>query len=416
MAWNLHCYGLEYLDETQEDRQGLLAYIAQHAKVFNGYRGIYLNYYMNSVQYCLSAMKNESDRYEVINIDVHNTGREVWTCKVKRLLISEGIDLLANRVMVSPEDDESFAVVELINSDILPSCEKGETIRFQVTGQALEVHYYDNEEEYIQAEGIDIGKDHPVLKPGKLTNGDGMIIPTGFMSQHFVRKDQTEKREIDPEVDSYCAVRGIVKRLRVRDVKLEDKMASRYISCLIDTQFGELPIVHTLDMVKDEEREQLKEGAIVSAVCVLSGDALIYDYDQGIVLNEENNRKLLRSCFNSRGGWDRLCTALAENCRYESEGSGMRIQGKDKIIAFLKEREMVQIKENVKYDAVYAILEKPVYDTNEYDAEEGMEVVVLYEHGEKGWLSIVFSHTNEDGLIDEIFLSQSDRHRIRVHD
>ena len=416
MAWNLHCYGLEYLDETQEDRQGLLAHIAQNAKVHKGYRGVYLNYYMNSVQYCLSAMKNESNRYEIINMDVHNTGREVWTCRIKGTLKDDTSDPLSKRVMVSTEDDESFAVVELINSDIFPSYEDGETIRFQVTGQALQVHYYENEGAYIQAEGIDIKDDHPVLKPGKLANGDGVIIPSGFINQHLVRKDQTEKKEIDPEVDSYCAVRGTVKRLMIHDVKLDDKMASRYISCLIDTQFGELPIVHALDDVSDEDRKQMKEGAVVSVVCVLSGDMLIYDYDQGIVLNEENNRKLLRSCFNSHGNWDRLHAALAENCIYESEGSGMRIQGKEKIIAFLEEREQVQIAAGVKYDAVYATLEKPVCDTHEYDAEEGTEVVALYAHGENGWMSIVFLHNDEEGLIDQIFLSENNRHRVSVHD
>ena len=415
MAWNLQCYGLEYLDETQEDRQALLAYIAQNADVIKGYRGVYLNYYMNSVQYCLSAMRNEENHYEVINMDVHNTGKEVWTCRIKGTLKDENSDPLFKRLLVSSEADEGFAVIELINSDILPSYEEGDIIRFQVTGQALQVHYYESEEAYVQAEGTDIKEDHPVLKPGKLANGDGVIIATGFMNQHLVRKDRTEKKEFDPVVDSYCAVRGTAKRLLIHDVKLHDQMASRYVSCLIDTQFGELPIVHTLDAVSDEERKQIKEGAIVSVVCVLSGDVMIYDYDQGIVLNEENNRKLLRSCFNSRGSWDRLCSALDEHCIYESEGSGMRIQGKDKIIAFLKEREQTQIAANVKYDAAYATLEKPACDTDRYDYEEGREVVALFVHGEDRWLSIVFAHTNEDGLIDRILLSQNDGHRIRVH-
>lgn len=415
MAWNLDCYGLEYLDETQEDRQKLLVHIAKHAESFKGYRGIYLNYYMDSVQYCLSAVKNASGQYEVINMDVHNTGREIWTCRVRNMLRCDEDNPLSRRIMVSTEDNESFAVVELINSDILPSYEEGEIIRFQVTGQALRVHYYENEEEFIQAEGIEI-KDHPVLKPGKMVNGEGMIIASGFLNQHMVRKDQTQEREIDPEVDSYSAVRGTVKRLRIYDVKLGDQMASRYIECMIDTQFGKLPIVHSLSAVPAEERKRVKEGAVISVVCGLSGDVLIDDYDQGIVLDEENNRKLLRSCFNSHGNWERLRVALADNCRYESEGSGKRIQGKDDIIAFLEDRERKQIEANVRYDAVYATLEKPICDTEAYDGEEGKEVVVLFAHGEERWLSVVFSHTNEEGLIDEIFLSQNDRHRIRIHD
>ena len=75
-----------------------------------------------------------------------------------------------------------------------------------------------------------------------------------------------------------------------------------YIRCIIGTQYGDLELVHTIDQVAEEQRCNIKAGAIVSGAFVLSGDAAIYEYEKGMVLDAEHDLRLLRFFPYQRGG------------------------------------------------------------------------------------------------------------------
>ena len=82
----------------------------------------------------------------------------------------------------------------------------------------------------------------------------------------------------------------------------------------------------------EEQKEQVKVGAVVSALCILSGDAAIGEYAGGICCDEERDLLLLRNFF-EHGGADRLRPALHSECVYTSDYSGKSLEGVEATIA-----------------------------------------------------------------------------------
>ena len=58
---------------------------------------------------------------------------------------------------------------------------------------------------------------------------------------------------------------------------------------MIDTEFGELEIAHTSDQVSEEELPLIKAGATVFGAFMVYGDCAIYEYENGIVKDEEHD-------------------------------------------------------------------------------------------------------------------------------
>jgi len=416
MAWNMHCYGIKGMAESRDDHMSLLAYMAGEAKPIPAYSGHYLNYYMKSVQFCLQAKRTEEKHYDICGSDTHNTDTRVWACKVKSVLKSDRDPLMSKRLLVTSLDDDSMAVIELINADILPNYDEDDIIRFQVIAQGIRAKYYLDEEQYHQAEGFDIKPGHPTLKPGRMSAAMGSLLPFGFLNQHLVREEGKPRPEVDYDEDLLVQVTGIAKAFAVKDVVFEGELMTQYVSCLIDTPFGELPLVHTFDEVPEELRDNLKAGAVVTAVCTLSGDVMIHDYENGIILNTENNLKLFKSAFGGKEQWPRLYPVLDEKCHYNSEGSNKEIIGRDEIIAFLAEREKVQNTPELTYHACYGKLLEPKCDEFLLAHKEGEHVVVLWQGEERSYEAIVFLHNNENGMVDDIYLCKDSRYVFRTYD
>ena len=73
-----------------------------------------------------------------------------------------------------------------------------------------------------------------------------------------------------------------------------DHADTPFIRCVVDTHFGELEFIHTLDQVPEEMRENIRVGSVVSGTCILSADVALHEYENGIVKDHEHNLRALR--------------------------------------------------------------------------------------------------------------------------
>lgn len=411
VSWNLKCYGIRGLAESREDRMSFLAYMVPEATRCPAYSGAYLNYYMKSVQFCMPARKEDGVDYDysIQHADTHNTDSKVWTCKIRKAVKTNRDDPMSKCVFVSNLNDKGHAVVELINSDVLPCYDEGEVIQFQVVAKAMSAKYYVDDDQYVDAEGMDIKSKNPESEPERIVQEPNSVFPIGYLNW----EEAEEKGEPAEEYLGGVMVARVVgkaKAFAIKDVVFEGKLMNQYVSCMIDTPFGELPIVHTFEEVPKEYHENLKVGSIVSALCFMSGDVLIYDHKDGLVLDEENNLKLFKSAFNGRGQWGRLYPVLTENCHYASEGSGIDLTGRDEIIRFLSEREQMMDSPELTYHACYGNITYPTCIDSDLGHKKGEKVILLRQGEKHEYDAVVFLHTREDGKVDDIYICKDNRY------
>lgn len=410
MSWNLNCYGIRDFIKSKEEYMRFLTYMIPKAKRCPAYSGEYLNYYMKSVQFCMPAQKEDGVNYNINYADTHNTDTKIWTCKIKKAVKSNRDDPMSKCVFVSNLNDKGHAIVELINSDVLPCYDEGEVIQFQVVAKAVSAKYYESEDQYVDAESVNIQSEKHESEHDRIVQEIDSVLPVGYLNWEEAEEKGVSAEEYLSTV-MVARVVGKAKAFAVKDVVFEGKLMNQYVSCLIDTPFGELPIVHTFEEVPKEYHENLKVGSIVSAMCFMSGDVLIYDHKDGLILDEENNLKLFKSAFNGRGRWNRLYPVLAEDCHYVSDGSGIALKGREEIIRFLSERETVMNSPELTYHSCYGILTYPTCITSDLGHKSGEKIILLRQGETEKYDAVVFLHTREDGKVDDIHICKDNRYR-----
>ena len=177
----------------------------------------------------------------------------------------------------------------------------------------------------------------------------------------------------------------------------------------MDTQFGELEFVHTYDQVPEEDRENIRVGAIVSGVFRLSGDAAIYEYENGLVRNLENHLKLLRYCITG-GDAERMRAILAKDAVYQSDTLQKTTYGPDDII-----RHFARVAE--EGDSHYIVQMATIVEHKEEDASMypvGTRCTVLSQNQPDKYESIAFLDLDDDGNIKRLLITNDTRYRFRV--
>ena len=350
MAFFLENYGLAELSESEEAVQGLMRQVAQEGSPIAGYYNEpYFNLHYGDVQMVLRTEKMvDGGGLHVTGIDAHVAGDAIWEARILEGNInSKDADHLSKRILIGRKDGSGgLSVVNLVNADVLPCFAKDEPIKMQMAAYPAEINYFLDEEEYANSQ-----------TKGNRGNGellllrDGLVVATGFLHNHNPDNSDFEQNN---DLDSYVLLRGTVKKLRQGIFELGGEEFKSFIRCLIGTEFGDLELLHTIDAVAQEQRKNIHTGAIVSAVCVLSGDVAIDEYEKGVILDEAHNLSLLRGVFNGEDP-ERMRSALNENAEYISEYSGNTYTGIDAIIERFK---FVQRETKAKrtYSAFYATI------------------------------------------------------------
>lgn len=384
--------GMEVFIESDETIEGLIRYTLENGEVIHGYNDyIYVNHHLGNVQLIATA-KVHYDQAEFVDFNVHASGNAIWEVRIHEMNVDFGVEAFRRIVVTSPKKEEGgLAVVNVVNSEVLPSYEKDEIIRLQMLAFPIEINYFKNEDAYANSDGCK-------NKNGKIfALADGMLFPAGLFSQSEV-KDEEEKQDLY----SYMQVRGTVKRIFMGRINLGEETYHPFVKCIIDTQLGELEIIHTIDMVDKEMQQYMKEGATVSSLCVLSGDAAIDDYDHGYICDAENNLKVLHSAF-GKGNADYLRNILSDDAEYYSETSKKHFIGKDEIIEWF---HYVQNERNNPCMPRYATITESNKNAKDTKYDVGTRCLALAYNNENEYENLVFIDSDDESKVKRILVSK----------
>lgn len=404
MANFMEHLGLDFLVETEDQVRGLWGYIAQEGKAITGYYGYpYLNQHFGDAQLILRTIRNDEEkRIEVVGMDTHSSGNCVWEVYLSDMNITrKDADIMERRCVVKRKSDGGgMAVVNIVNADVLPSFDEGTELKLQMIAFPAFIEYFKDEDEYADAQ--------PESRSGKkLLLSDGTMMPTGLIRNRDPESDEFESNE---NLDDLMLIRGTVKKLYHGVFALGDEKHNAYLRCIIGTEHGDLEIVHTIDEVKEEQRDNIRVGATVNGVFTLSGDAAIYEYNQGIVLDEPNDLLILRSTFAGADA-ERIRYVFAEDAVYLAEYNGTTYSGRDAIIDRLK---FVAKEANDKYFAHLATITSVDDGDEALPYKAGTRCIVLASGEENNYESIAFVEINDDGRISKLVTSSNSRYHFRV--
>ena len=400
--------GLECLIEDDKTFNNLVAYSVQNAKAITGYYGLpYLNQHYGDVQVVIRTDPGESGEGLVISgLDTHASGNAVWDVRLREVNIDpDDAGKLTRRVLVEgPDGGGGMAVIDIINADVLPSFMDGDLVRLQLVAFPEYVEYYEDEDSY--ADSL------PERKYGKkLLLAEGCVFPSGLLTNRDPDNPDYGK---DDHMDSLVTIRGTVKSAVYGRFRIKEKDEIHpYIVTEIDTQFGPLEIVHTMEQVDEALRKNIHKGAVVNMVGILSGDAAINEYENGIVRDEEHDLALLRYIFADHDP-ERLRRVLKDDTVYFAEYNDLEFIGPDEIINRIRDVQetgnrphFAHLATIISIDDDDEIIEPPEYAV-------GKRCIVLASKEETEYESVAFIDVDEDGNISKLRTSIDPRYHFRI--
>ena len=392
-------FGLEMLMETEEDTINLCRAVCSEGRAISGYYNRpYINCEFGKPQFVVRTRLNEEEKsLSISGLDTHMSGSTVWKIGITHSYkLSENDDPLTRRVLgYNSEDGTGGVLITLVNADVLPSFLEGDEITAQMIGFPIQINYYADEEAYAgsQEEGWD-GK--------KILLGDGSLMPVGLLM---------DKENKSREEESLTLIRGTVKRASMGLVKFGENEMWNYVDVIINTQFGDLQIAHTVEQVDESERELIKAGSIVNGLFVLSGDVAIDEYQDGLVRDFKNNLALLRYTL-QKGETERLASVLSDNAEYVSEWVDTTYHGKREIV----DRFNYVREENVDrpFFAHFATITSIDDGDEELPYAVGDRCIVLAMGTKDNLESICFMECDEESRISKIVVTRNSRYHFKL--
>ena len=393
-------FGLDFLTETDEGSMGFVRYLASEGKAISGYYDLpYLFKSLGSSEFWLRTERIEDNRLGIEGIDTHCAGPCVWEMKHTGIDIStKSCSKLSRTAMFTKIDGEGgFVPIEIINADVLPSFLEGDEFRMQVVALPLYINYYASEDEYAE--------DMPEDKNGKKwAIALGSMFPVRFLANHTIDKEGDKESCYDDRVVVFTAK---VSKLYNGKFKLEDMNGDTFIRCVAETNFGEIEFEHTFEQIPEEQRGNIKVGAVISGACIISADVAIEKYGNGIIKDFEHNLSLLRYTL-KEGDPERLRCVLAEDAVYETYSTSESLVGRDEIINRIKnvQRDLTE-KCFVHFATITDVNGEAKYPVDTRCLVLAYSEINHYE-------GIVFMTLNEEGLISRIEITNDSNYYFRA--
>lgn len=292
MAERYECFGLTDLVARPEDAFRLASLAITGGQRVRGYRGDYYRYFLGDAQVVVRTMGDpDTGEEQLLGMDVQHAEGPLWDCRVVKDITPGDADPLSRRLLVAAEGTEDTAAVDVICADVLPDFAPGRRLRLRLTACPLRLHY-----------------DDEPCSPVVEAQQDTVLL------------------------------QGVVKDVRVGETYMGLEPMTRFISATVSTSMGDVELCHVAEMVPEEQKDLVRVGATVSALCQLSGDAAAGEYAGGVVFGEEQDLVLLRDFF-LHGGAQRLRTAMHSDCRYVNDYAGVTREGADEVTALLRDME-----------------------------------------------------------------------------
>lgn len=147
--------GLGLINESEENFRRLALGAARDGKVIKTYSGNpYINAHYGDVDIIVRLEHNEDqNKYDIVGVDTQTAGRCVWDLRVVSDVTPPEAGITEKRILAArAEDNSGMLVVNVVNSDVLPSYMEDDIVKLQVVAFATDIDYYENEEAYEAAQ------------------------------------------------------------------------------------------------------------------------------------------------------------------------------------------------------------------------------------------------------------------------
>ena len=326
-------FAMEFMDENPNYLPPLIRRAMETGTYIRNYYGNdYINCWFRStgnnsyvgqrragqaLQFVLDTI-SEDGQIKVRAYDFHTTGELCPDLVIIRELddrkISPGSKKLLARM--ADDKDETPLIINIVNSAILPSYLPGDTISPQLVGLAAEFKYFSSEEEY-----------HDYLNSSGISD---LIL--GDYRIPCMKGESALTKKYDFKTQEIC-ISGIVRAPYVNQIVFdEDTYLTTFTYLWIETKLGKLPIVHTLS-IPEEEIQKVRDGSLFFGKITLQGDAMMDEYEKGIIIDHYHNIRALRYYLTNNDS-NRIHSIMADNVRFRSDSTNITINGKDEVLAY----------------------------------------------------------------------------------
>ena len=260
MAARLDSFALTELAARPEDAFRLAELAMAEGSRIPGYGGDYYYYRIGDAAAVIrTRLDPETGAEELLGMDTHAASGCQWTCRVVKDVTPEDAGPLSRRVLVRREDGGDTAVVDLVCAGVLPDLREGDELRLNMAGFPLRISY-------------DTGES------------------TGV---------------VEAQVETVL-LQGLVRDARVGETFLGMEPLTKFVSVTVSTRMGDVELCHPMELVAEDQRDMVKPGTVVSALCVLSGNCAVGEYAGGVVFFREGGAERLAPLLRS----DCVCTFL----------------------------------------------------------------------------------------------------------
>ena len=342
MSMDMKCYGLQQLVSDERRTREFLQHAVEEGKPVQAYSGVYGNLHYDSLQTIAGMMPDpETGEMKVCSGHVHSAGTGLWQCRVIRDITPEGSSGMDMRLLAEPVSGGDYTVIDVMNADIQPSYAPGEIIEMQVIAKSARVRFYPDGRVFERAE-----EQREIIPAGMEEASrplrEGYPMPLGYLA----------RRSTGDGDDSQVYVRGTVRERTWFSADLPGRSRNdperKLPSARIDTDFGELYI-----MVNPLYAPDIRSRSTISVLCSIQGDAMMGEYEDGMVINPKNDLMALRYGFSS-GRMKRLRKVLSEGCSVYAETGEKIAAGRESAIEYL-ERRYEKLRNRGPVTALYGV-------------------------------------------------------------
>ncbi len=307
-------FGIEELDESQ--KKAFMSIIGMRGKVHQGYGNqSFMLKTINCLDYYMRVnMDSDISKLEYKDLYFHNSSFDVVELTIDNPCIEMDPDDRNHRIISGYCKNKScYAVINLINADVLPCFVEGTYVEAQIIAYPYgKIRKYDDEDEYKKS----------VLNDSEVHNHMKTYIPTGYVDKFVAPlKEYTE----GPDT---VFLMGVVTSIKRNTSELFAEKV--YNQATIHTDMGRISIIFTDDQLSDGGKEPLVSGSIIAGNFWLEGDPAIYKHES-YSLRRLDVLMLLQNTI-ELGDAERLRKVLAPEVVYSTVNSDEEYKGIDAVI------------------------------------------------------------------------------------
>ena len=406
MANFLDNFGLGYLLDSGEGFETLITYILDNSEPIIGYSSVlYNNCRCGDALFIARCIINEEEKnIEIVGIDTHSGGY-VWDLCASCVedITPKDADRAERTLMLNhAKTGKGSLIVNVVNADILPSFLENDIVKLQMVAFPYSIHYYSDDESYDNAQ--------PASKLGqKYVLADGSLFPIWYLYNHDPDIEESKK---DYSKDDLVQFRGTVKELQWGKVKFGDEFeVDDFVRCIVDTQYGLLEIIHMMEQVDESEYGNIKVGAVVGGLCVLSGNAAVMEHENGMVFDEEHDLRLIRHAF-LKGQTIRMLYAFNEDVAFGFKSTGEIRLSRKELVKRLQAMLDIQEQEYFLHMGTIISVDNDNEALPEYKV--GKRCIVFARGSEKELEYIAFIDVDDNGKIARLSFTSDYRYRFAV--